>query len=155
MDSAVRPAPGQTTTALFVRVLGDGNGQLRIELWERGIAYGSRVVAGTTGAGQLVPRRVALAAAELARELRDEREDEVVQAEEQRKRALEAARIARERTREGPRALRSGFFGMWANDLALAGPELVGELHIHRSLRRREPHRLLGHRPDQRRRQLE
>jgi hypothetical protein len=31
--------------------------------------------------------------------------------------------------------LRSGFLGLWANELALLGPELVGELHVHRSLR--------------------
>jgi hypothetical protein len=134
-DVVVRPAPGQRDTALFVRVLGDGDGQLRVELWERGNAYGSRVVAGTTGSAQLVARRVALAAAELARELKDERDDEAARAEQQRKRALEAARVARTRTREGPRALRSGFVGIWADDLALVGPELVGELHVHRSLR--------------------
>lgn len=134
-DVEVRPAPGQRDTALFVRVLGADVGELRIELWERGIAYGSRTVAGPTGSSQLVARRVALAAAELARELRDEREDAAALAEQQRKRALEAARIARERTREGPRALRSGFVGYWANELALAGPELVGELHVYRALR--------------------
>jgi len=134
-DVEVRPAPGQRDTALFVRVLGADVGQLRIELWERGIAYGSRVVAGPTGSTQLVARRVALAAAELARELRDEREDAAALAEQQRQRALEAARVARERTREGPRALRSGFVGYWGNELALAGPELAGELHVYRALR--------------------
>ena len=134
-DVDVRPAPGQRDTALFVRVLGEGEGQLRIELWERGVAYGSRIVAGTTGSAQVVPRRVALAAAELARELRDERDDAALEAEEQRKRALEAARVARNRTREGPRALRSGFVGMLATDLDLVGTELAGELTVHRNLR--------------------
>jgi hypothetical protein len=134
-DVEVRPAPGQRDTALFVRVLGAGIGQLQIELWERGIAYGSRVVAGPTGSTQLVARRVALAAAELARELRDEREDAAALAEQQRRRALEAARVARERTREGPRALRSGFVGYFASELALAGPELAGEVHVYRALR--------------------
>src|SRR6187399_284920 len=38
-DVDVRPAPGQRDTVLFVRVLGAGEGQLRIELWERGVAY--------------------------------------------------------------------------------------------------------------------
>jgi hypothetical protein len=134
-DVAVRPAPGQRATALFVRVLGDGDGQLRVELWERGVAHGSRVVLGTTGSAQLVARRIALAAAELARELGDERDDEAARAEQQKKRALEAERAARQRTREGPRALRSGLVGFWANELALVGPELAGELHVHRSLR--------------------
>ena len=134
-DVDVRPAPGQRDTVLFVRVLGAGEGQLRVELWERGVAYGSRIVAGATGSAQLVPRRVALAAAELARELRDERDDAALEAEEQRKRALEAARIARHRTREGPRALRAGFAGLLATDLALAGTELAGELTLYRNLR--------------------
>jgi hypothetical protein len=134
-DVDVRPAPGQRDTVLFVRVLGAGEGQLRIELWERGVAYGSRIVAGATASAQLGPRRVALAAAELARELRDERDDAALEAEEQRKRALDAARVARNRTREGPRALRSGFIGMLASDLALAGTSLAGELTLYRNLR--------------------
>lgn len=134
-DVDVRPAPGQHDTVLFVRVLGAGEGELRVELWERGVAYGSRVVAVTTASAQLLPRRVALAAAELARELRDERDDAALEAEEQKRRALEAARIARNRTREGPRALRSGFVGMLASDLALAGTTLAGEFSAYRNLR--------------------
>lgn len=134
-DVGVRPAPGQTETALFVRVLGAGGGELRIELWERGIAHGSRTVAVATGSTQLLARRVALAAAELARELGDERDDDAAAAEQQRQRALEAARVARSRTRNGPRALRSGFVGSWSPDLALAGPELAAELHVYRATR--------------------
>jgi len=134
-DVVVRPAPGQADTALFVRVLGAGSGELRIELWERGTVYGSRNVAGATGATQLLARRVALAVAELARELRDERDDDAAAAEQQRRRALAAADLARTRTRNGPRALRSGFVGSWSRDLALVGPELAAELHIHRATR--------------------
>jgi hypothetical protein len=134
-DVEVRPAPGQKETALFVRVLGAGDGQLRIELWEWGVPYGSRSVAGATGAAQLLARRVALAAAELARELSDERDDAAAAAEQQRQRALEAARVARARTRTGPRALRSGFVGSWSRDLSLVGPELDAELHVYRALR--------------------
>jgi len=134
-DVGVRPAPGQADTALFVRVLGEGSGELRIELWERGIAYGSRNVAGATGSAQLLARRVALAAAELARELQEERDDEAVAAEQQRQRALAAARVARSRPRNGPRALRSGFVATWSPDLALVGPELAAELHVYRATR--------------------
>jgi hypothetical protein len=134
-DVDVRPAPGLTETALFVRVLGAGDGELQIELWERGIAYGSRSVAGATGSAQLLARRVALAAAELARELRDERDDAALAADQQRQRALEAARIARGQSRNGPRALRSGFVGSWSRELALVGPELAGELHVYRATR--------------------
>jgi hypothetical protein len=134
-DVDVRPAPGRADTELFVRVLGAGDGQLRIELWERGTVYGARTVAGATGSVQLVARRVALAAAELARELSDERDDAALAVEAERQRALAAARAANDRARNGPRALRSGFVGSWSKDLVLAGPELQGELHLYRALR--------------------
>jgi len=134
-DVEVRPAPGRADTELFVRVLGAGDGQLRIELWERGIEYGARTVAGATGSAQLVARRVALAAAELARELSDERDDAALAVEAEHQRALAAARAASERARNGPRALRSGFVGSWSKDLALAGTELEGEVHLYRALR--------------------
>ncbi|HEV8548298.1 MAG TPA: hypothetical protein VGQ57_04700 [Polyangiaceae bacterium] len=130
-DVTVRPAPGQRDTALFVRVLGARDGELRVELWERGLSYGSRVVVGATDSTQLVARRVALAAAELARELSDERDDQAHEAEEARQRALAAARAVRDRTRNGPRALRSGFVGVWGDQIALAGPELVGEIDLY------------------------
>src|SRR6185295_17665832 len=59
-------------------------------LWERGEYHGARVVSGSNAAGQLGARRVALAAAELARRLKKKRQ---LQAE--RERAAEAERAAR------------------------------------------------------------
>lgn len=134
-DVTVPPPLGQREAALFFRVLYAGNGQLRIELWERGIAYGSRIVAGATDAGPLLARRVALAAAELARELSDTREDEAADRAEAAKheRVLELA--ARRRTRDGPRALRVGAAGIWSPKLAYVGPELAAELNVYRKAR--------------------
>src|SRR6187431_2323057 len=54
---------------------------VRVELWERGEYYGARGVSGSNAAGQLGARRVALAAAELARRLQRRRH---VQAERER-----------------------------------------------------------------------
>ncbi|HTQ04397.1 MAG TPA: hypothetical protein VMI54_11090 [Polyangiaceae bacterium] len=131
-DLTVLPPPGEREAALFFRVLYAGNGQLRIELWERGVAYGSRVVAGSTDAGPLFARRVALAAAELARELSDTREDEAADRLEAKRRKLELERAARRRTLDGPRALRVGAAGAWSPKFAELGPELAAELHVYR-----------------------
>jgi hypothetical protein len=130
-DVAVPPRPGESNVALFVRVLSPGEGELRIELWERGEQYGARTVAGARGASALTARRVALAAAELARGLRQRRLALERAAEQARRRQELLARIARERTLEGPRALRVGFTGTIADELALLGPALDAELHVH------------------------
>lgn len=134
-DVAVPPAPGQRDAALFFRVLYAGNGQLRVELWERGVAHGSRVVAGATDGGPLLARRVALAAAELARELSDTREDEAADRLDAARQQHERALAARRRTLEGPRALRAGATGAWSPKLAYVGPSLAAELDVYRKAR--------------------
>jgi hypothetical protein len=115
-------------SSLFFRVVQVGQ-DLRVELWERGEFLGARVVSGTRAAGQLGARRVALAAAELARRLQKKRQ---LQAE--RERAEELTRLrAREsearRTLDGPLALRPSFEAVSVGDMsaALFGPRLLGQ----------------------------
>jgi hypothetical protein len=140
-DVDVPPRAGATDAALFVRVLYVRAGELRIELWERGEQHGARVVQGarengaTRGAAALVPRRIALAAAELARGLRQRRRTLALAAERARRRAAVAAEIRRTRTVEGPRALRAGVLASSGEHLALIGPVLDAQLHLFRSLR--------------------
>lgn len=134
-DVAVPPPLGQREAALFFRVLYAGSGQLRVELWERGVAYGSRVVAGATDADPLLARRVALAAAELARELSDTREDEATDRVDRARRKFGLELAARRRTLDGPRALRAGAVGAWSPRLAYVGPSLAAEFDVHRKAR--------------------
>jgi hypothetical protein len=134
-DVAVPPPLGQREAALFFRVLYAGNGQLRVELWERGVAYGSRVVAGATDGSPLLARRVALAAAELARELSDTREDEATDRVEAARRKYGLELAARRRTLDGPRAFRAGTAGAWSPKLAYVGPSLAAELDVYRKAR--------------------
>jgi hypothetical protein len=134
-DVAVPPPPGQQEAALFFRVLVAGSSDLRIELWERGVEYGSRVVAGATDTGPLLARRVALAAAELARELSDTREDEANERHQAQAQKAALERAARERTRNGPHALRSSATGAWSPKLALVGPALTAELDAYKKTR--------------------
>ncbi|HLV21100.1 MAG TPA: hypothetical protein VKZ49_09470 [Polyangiaceae bacterium] len=63
---AARPA------TLFYRVLHSRQGEIRVELWERGQFLGARSVS-AKGSAQLRARRVALAAAELGRRVRQRR----------------------------------------------------------------------------------
>jgi len=129
-DVVVPPAPEQGETALFYRVLADGEGRVRIELWERGTLHGVRVVSAADGGRALGARRVALAAAELARRLRAHRLRAKVVAARTRAHEAERARILRERTLDGPVALRSSFAAeLFAGegDLLL-GPALALEL---------------------------
>lgn len=134
-DVKVPPLAGDDEARLFVRVLSAGDGGLRIELWERGMAYGARSVARVTGSAQLLARRVALAAAELARELSERRDDEAKAREQERRQELELARQARERTLDGPQALRTGIVGTWGHEHVLVGPSLAAELDVFRALR--------------------
>jgi len=60
-------------SALFYRVLATEPDKLRVELWERGEFHGARTVNIARGSAQFHARRIALAAAELARELRQKR----------------------------------------------------------------------------------
>jgi hypothetical protein len=121
-------SPKHQRSSLFFRVVQVGQ-DLRVELWERGEFHGARVVSGTRAAGQLGARRVALAAAELARRLQKKRQ---MQAE--RERAEDAARLlarAREarRTLDGPLALRPSLEAVNIGSLSatLFGPRLLGQ----------------------------
>lgn len=140
-DVVVPPRRGAADTALFVRVLYVRAGELRIELWERGEQHGARVVQGarengaTRGSAALVPRRIALAAAELARGLRQRRRTLALAAERARRRAEIAAELRRTRTVDGPRALRAGMLATGGEHLALLGPVLDAQVHVFRSLR--------------------
>ncbi|HEX3851997.1 MAG TPA: hypothetical protein VHW01_13590, partial [Polyangiaceae bacterium] len=112
---------------LFFRVVQLG-ADLRVELWQRGEFHGARVVSGTSS-GQLSARRVALAAAELARRLQKKRQ---IQAERERLDALaRAAARAREArsTLDGPLALRPSLLVANIGDMAsvLAGPRLLSQ----------------------------
>lgn len=126
----VPPASGnkRTHAPLFFRVVQVGH-DIRVELWERGEYHGARVVSGSNAAGQLGARRVALAAAELARRLQKKRR---MQADRERvaelARAEEAAREAR-RALDGPFALRSSLevASIGQFDALLAGPRLLGQ----------------------------
>ena len=129
-DIDVPPPSGnkRARAPLFFRVVLVEH-DLRIELWERGEYHGARVVSGSNAAGQLGARRVALAAAELARRLQRKR-----QIQTERERATELARAeaaAREARRalDGPLALRSSFELATIGDLTatLAGPRLLGQ----------------------------
>ena len=129
----VPPASGnkRAHAPLYFRVV-QSNRDVRVELWERSEYYGARVVSGSNAAGQLGARRVALAAAELARRLQKKRQ---VQAERERvselARAAEAERAAR-RALDGPLALRSSLEVATIGGLSamLAGPRLLGQWTI-------------------------
>jgi hypothetical protein len=113
---------------LFFRVVQFGP-DLRVELWQRGEFHGARVVSGTSKGGQLSARRVALAAAELARRLQKKRQ---MQAERERLDAMaRAAARAREArgTLDGPLALRPSLLVADVGNMAsvLAGPRLLGQ----------------------------
>lgn len=129
------PGKHQRST-LFFRIVQNGE-NLRVELWERGELHGARVVSGSRVAGQLGARRVALAAAELARRLQKKRQ---IQADrelhEARSRALAAEREAR-LTVDGPLALRPSFEGASLGRFSslLFGPRLVGQWSFARRAR--------------------
>jgi hypothetical protein len=127
-DIHVAPPGNRTPMPLFFRVVQLGQ-DLRVELWERGEFHGARVVSGTSSAGQLSARRVALAAAELARRLQKKRQ---LQAERERLDAL--ARAAHEalearRTLDGPLALRPSIAVADVGSMAatLVGERLLGQ----------------------------
>ena len=108
---------------------------IRVELWERGEFHGARSVSLSSGTSQLHARRIALAAAELARRLRG-------------KRIAEAKRLSSPRSNgdNGDDGLSSGrpragigaavrAAGIGPSDLWLVGPELAGRLRLGESVR--------------------
>lgn len=125
-SGAARGAP-----ALFFRVLGRADGSLRIELWERGEYHGQRALISAGENPQLVARRVALAAAELGRRLARKREAALARDERLRQGRAARERERRERTQDGPLALRSELaFAAAAGELSLFGTRLGGELSL-------------------------
>jgi len=125
------PAPSgnkRTRAPLFFRVV-QVEHDLRVELWERGDYHGARIVSGSNAVGQLGARRIALAAAELARRLQRKRQ---VQTERERVALLaraEAAEREARRALDGPLAVRPSFELATIGDLGatLAGPRLLGQ----------------------------
>lgn len=124
-DLGVPGAAGDRTAALFYRVLGERDGTIQLELWERGTLHGSRRISSADRKGLLFARRLALAAAELARGLRQQRLAQ---------RRLELRRRARERaerrallaaTREGPLALRASTSAERGREHSSAGTGLT------------------------------
>jgi hypothetical protein len=111
---------------LFFRVLADSKDELRVELWERGEVFGARSVAGARDKSQLGARRIALAAAELARRLQNEHEDRKARREREArrlKRVLYLDKLRRRSLRQSLTSMASGaVFGPM--DGWLAGPRL-------------------------------
>ncbi len=117
--------------SLFVRVLGIEEGTLLVEIWEQGELYGQRKVSvDAAGSQTLSARRIAMAAAELARRMRRKRLAEAERlAREAERRAAEAA-AASGRSDHLRVAVRSGLTGaaVGPSDFWLAGPELDAAL---------------------------
>jgi hypothetical protein len=135
-DVSVPNAVGRGAPALFFRVLGGADGSLRVELWERGEYHGQRALVAAGANPQLVSRRVALAAAELARRLARKRQATLARDERLRKSRAARELAQRERTQSGPLALRSELaFGVVPGQLALVGPRLTGEISLAGPLR--------------------
>lgn len=124
-DLQVPPDAGQPAPALFYRVLGDGRGFIELELWERGTLHGNRRVSSAERGGHLFARRVALAAAELARALRQQRlaRQRIQARRDARDRAVRAR--LRTQTLEGPLALRAAALAGRGKDASLAATGLT------------------------------
>jgi hypothetical protein len=143
-DVQVPPERDGDSPALFYRVLGDARGFVELELWERGTPLGSRRVSSGSRGGHLFARRIALAAAELARSQRQQRHA---------KKRLEARRLARERallaelrsrTLDGPLALRSELVGGRGRNFTWFGSGAALEIELRGSTRLDLGLRVLG-----------
>jgi hypothetical protein len=135
-DVVVPPHSAGRTTELFVRVLGRDGGNLRLELWERGEFHGARALNGAGENPQLFARRVALAAAELGRRLARKREAALQRDARLKLAREERERRHRERTQDGPVALRSGLgFAFVPEKLWLVGSHAAAELTLRGALR--------------------
>lgn len=134
-DVAVPAGPTGAAPALFYRVLARPSGLLHVELWERGELVDARVVSSAQGSVHLASRRVALAAAELARGLRQKRLALKRREAQARERLQREASDRAARTKEGPIALRSSVAGLRGDELALLGSSIFGELTLHGSTR--------------------
>jgi hypothetical protein len=128
IDVALPGGSKQASAPLFFRVVRVEQ-NLRVELWVRGEYHGARLISGSNALGQLGARRVALAAAELARRLQKRRQ---IQAARERALALaNAARAAREARRalDGPLAVRPSLELAEIGDRSatLIGSRLLGQ----------------------------
>jgi hypothetical protein len=112
-------------------VIGAKGASLRVELWELGRPYGARQVssAGTQG---LEARRIALAAAELARQFRERRVLEILAARRERARALVPSPERAGFPVYGRLALAGGarFATIGVSDAWVLGPHLDGSLRF-------------------------
>ena len=113
--------------ALFYRVLATDPRTIRIELWERGEFHGARKVSVSQGTAQVLARRVALAAAELARRLRRKRIAEAAQPKRDESIDLQQAPSDRARVAFGSGAQGAAF---GSGQALLAGPALAAELRF-------------------------
>jgi len=136
-DVDVPPPPGEgpapETRTLFVRVLGGDDDTLRVELWEHGEFHGARRVTSKPGTSQyLRARRIALAAAELARRARRRRLAAARRYERDKEREARLAAAARAAAQPPRLALRAGLqaAAVGPGDLWLAGPALAGRLRF-------------------------
>ncbi|HKY38040.1 MAG TPA: hypothetical protein VJN18_18990 [Polyangiaceae bacterium] len=135
-DVAVPAGRARGAPVLFFRVLGRPSSTLRIELWELGEYHGQRTLGSAGESPQLVARRVALAAAELGRRLARKRVASLAREERQRASRLVREQEQRERTQEGPLALRSELLTADVpGKLLVLGTRLTGEITLQGSLR--------------------
>lgn len=135
-DVSVPAGGARPVPALFFRVLGRADRSLRIELWERGEYHGQRALNAAGENPQLVARRVALAAAELCRRLARKREAALARDERARQSRAAREQAERERTQDGPVALRSEVaVGATPRQLLLFGSRLTAEASLRSRLR--------------------
>ncbi|MFO7179824.1 MAG: hypothetical protein DIU78_014085 [Pseudomonadota bacterium] len=139
--------PSGSATGLFYRVRGTASGGVEIELWEVGNLRGQRLVSRSEGRA-LAARRVALAAAELARGLRQQRiAERRAQARERARRRARAAERRRKRLEEAF-VVRSAAQAARGTELTLFGPSLAMGIGVHGPTRLELGARLLGARDD-------
>ncbi len=137
LSDVIVPQPGGARAApvLFFRVLGRDEG-LRIELWERGEFHGARTLSRAGENPQLVARRVALVAAELGRRLARKRSAALARDERLRERRIARQHELRQRTQEGPIALRAELAAALSpGKLHLLGQRVTAERSIYQKLR--------------------
>ena len=136
-DLEVPPAPGDepppVPRSLFVRLIGEEEGQVRVELWELGRRLGVREVAFDVATSeQLRARRIALIAAALGREVAVARRREAQRLAEQ-ARVEQEARLAAAAAPPASRAAVAGGLrvaDVGSADLLLVGPRLEGTLRL-------------------------
>jgi hypothetical protein len=113
--------------ALFYRVLATDPQTIRVELWERGEFHGARKVSLAQGTAQILARRIALAAAELARRLRRKRLAEAAQPKKDPNLDSAGAGVDQARVAFGAGA---GAVLLGPGDAMLLGPQLGAELRF-------------------------